>query len=122
MTTMEPEHSGALPPGAISPFPVRRASFALLADPPRQRLHHRRLLLPCVVTYGWLGLVGAPLGAAAIAGSTRGRPVSSGHFSAARQVGGATGLAVPGTVTWSTVAARQSGTSSADKEVLGPSP
>ncbi|MBV9446698.1 MAG: MFS transporter [Streptosporangiaceae bacterium] len=67
------------------------------------------LLLPSVVAYGGLGLTMAPLTAAAVARVEPGEAgLASGLFSAARQVGGATGLAMLGTVTWTTVAARQS--------------
>ena len=65
------------------------------------------LLLPCLLTYGGIGLTTVPhtadRGGRGRAARTSG--LASGLFSAARQVGGATGLAVLGTVTWTTVAA-----------------
>jgi EmrB/QacA subfamily drug resistance transporter len=63
------------------------------------------LLLPSVFTYGGIGLATVPLTAASVARVAKQESgLASGIFSAARQVGGATGLAVLGTVTWSTVA------------------
>jgi EmrB/QacA subfamily drug resistance transporter len=65
------------------------------------------LLLPCIVTYGGLGLAITPLTAAAVARVQPGDAgLASGLYSALRQVGGATGLAVLGTVAWGTVAGR----------------
>lgn len=64
------------------------------------------LLLPSAVTYAGLGLAMVPLTAAAVARfDPRDAGLASGLFSAARQVGGAAGLAVLGTVTWSAAAA-----------------
>jgi EmrB/QacA subfamily drug resistance transporter len=64
------------------------------------------LLLPSVLTYGGIGLATVPLTATAVARvAPQDSGLASGLFSAARQVGGAAGLAVLGTVTWSAVAA-----------------
>jgi EmrB/QacA subfamily drug resistance transporter len=65
------------------------------------------LLLPCIVTYGGLGLAITPLMTAAVARVQPGDAgLASGVYSALRQMGGATGLAVLGTVAWGTVAGR----------------
>jgi EmrB/QacA subfamily drug resistance transporter len=64
------------------------------------------LLLPSVLTYGGIGLATVPLTATAVARvAPQESGLASGLFSAARQVGGAAGLAVLGTVTWTAVAA-----------------
>lgn len=64
------------------------------------------LLIPGFVTYGGIGLTTVPLTLTSVARIAReDSGLASGVFSAARQLGGATGLAVLGTVTWSTVAA-----------------
>jgi EmrB/QacA subfamily drug resistance transporter len=64
------------------------------------------LLIPGFVTYGGIGLTTVPLTLTSVARIAReDSGLASGVFSAARQLGGATGLAVLGTVTWGTVAA-----------------
>jgi EmrB/QacA subfamily drug resistance transporter len=64
------------------------------------------VLLPTVVTYGGLGLTAVPLTLTALANVRPGDSgLASGLFNTARQVGGAIGLAVIGTVAWSAAAA-----------------
>lgn len=64
------------------------------------------MLAPTVLTYLGIGLTAVPLTTSAIAGVAPGETgLASGLLGAARQVGGATGLAVLGTVTWTAVAA-----------------
>jgi EmrB/QacA subfamily drug resistance transporter len=64
------------------------------------------MLAPTYVAYAGLGLINLPLITTALAGVPRGDTgVASGIFSTFRQVGGATGLAVLGTVAWSAAAA-----------------
>lgn len=65
------------------------------------------MLVPTGLTYAGLGLTGVPLTLNALASvPERDTGVASGLFTCARQIGGATGLAVLGTVTWTTVAGR----------------
>jgi len=66
------------------------------------------LLGPCLLAYAGIGLTIVPVtltGVSGVAESDAG--LAAGLFSAARQVGGATGLAVLGTVTWTTAAAQR---------------
>ncbi|MCM2576542.1 MFS transporter [Streptomyces meridianus] len=63
------------------------------------------LLPPTILTYLGLGVISVPLTAAALSGiSAEDSGIASGLFSTARQVGGATGLAVLGTVVWASAA------------------
>ena len=63
------------------------------------------MFAPTVLTYFGLGITSVPLTAAALAGiSDEDSGIASGLFSTARQVGGATGLAVLGTVVWASAA------------------
>jgi EmrB/QacA subfamily drug resistance transporter len=63
------------------------------------------LLLPATLTYFGIGLTAVPLTLTAVSRVAAAESgLASGLFSSARQLGGATGLAVLGTVTWSTVA------------------
>jgi EmrB/QacA subfamily drug resistance transporter len=60
------------------------------------------LMLPTLVTYGGFGLVTVPLTMGAIARVDPSESgLAAGLYSTARQIGGATGLAVLGTVAWS---------------------
>ncbi|WP_255954998.1 MFS transporter [Streptomyces odontomachi] len=64
------------------------------------------LLGPSSLMYAGLGMVGTPLMVGALAGvDERTTGIASGVFTCARQIGGAIGLALLGTVTWTTVAA-----------------
>jgi EmrB/QacA subfamily drug resistance transporter len=64
------------------------------------------LLLPTVVTYAGFGVTGVPLTLTALeAVPKRDSGLASGLFSTSRQVGGAIGLAVLGTVAWAGAAA-----------------
>ncbi len=64
------------------------------------------MLMPTVVTYTGFGLVAVPITLTALAAvDKKDSGLASGLFSAARQVGGAIGLAVLGTVAWAGVAA-----------------
>jgi EmrB/QacA subfamily drug resistance transporter len=66
-----------------------------------------QMLAPTVVAYAGLGLTGVPLIRTALAGVPEAsNGVASGIYTTARQLGGATGLAVVGTVAWSVVAAK----------------
>jgi EmrB/QacA subfamily drug resistance transporter len=59
------------------------------------------LLLPTLLTYAGFGLTQVPLTMTALAGVAPGETgLASGVFSAARQVGGAVGLAALGTIAW----------------------
>ncbi|HST67251.1 MAG TPA: MFS transporter, partial [Mycobacteriales bacterium] len=59
------------------------------------------LFLPTLLTYAGFGLTQVPLTLAALAGIEPGETgLASGVFSAARQVGGAVGLAALGTIAW----------------------
>ncbi|HEY7142723.1 MAG TPA: MFS transporter [Streptosporangiaceae bacterium] len=63
------------------------------------------MLAPTVIGYAGLGLTGAPLITAALARVPEGNNgVASGIYTTARQLGGATGLAVVGTAAWAVVA------------------
>ncbi|AXK31917.1 MFS transporter [Streptomyces armeniacus] len=62
------------------------------------------MLVPSVLIYTGLGVTGVPLTLAALADvRDEDSGAASGLFSMARQIGGATGLAVLGTVVWSSV-------------------
>ncbi|MCF6522654.1 MFS transporter [Streptomyces sp. JJ36] len=62
------------------------------------------MLVPTVLVYSGLGVTGVPLTLAALAQvADEDSGAASGLFSMARQIGGATGLAVLGTVVWATV-------------------
>ncbi len=64
------------------------------------------MLLPTVLTYTGFGLVTVPVTVTALAAvDKKDSGLASGLYSAARQVGGAIGLAVLGTVAWAGVAA-----------------
>ncbi|MFI6603422.1 MFS transporter [Nonomuraea sp. NPDC050536] len=64
------------------------------------------MLVPTVLTYAGLGLTGVPLTLSAMSRvPAEDSGTASGVFSAARQVGGATGLAVLGTVAWAAASA-----------------
>ncbi|MEO3764616.1 MFS transporter [Streptomyces sp. B8F3] len=65
------------------------------------------MLLPTVLTYAGLGVVSVPLTIAALADvPDEDSGAASGLFNMSRQIGGATGLAVLGTVVWATVEAQ----------------
>ncbi|MQY12350.1 putative MFS-type transporter EfpA [Streptomyces sp. RB5] len=69
------------------------------------------MLVPTVLTYAGLGVVSVPLTISALAEvADEDSGAASGLFSMARQIGGATGLAVLGTVVWSSVADAAPGT------------
>ncbi len=63
------------------------------------------MLAPTVIAYAGLGLTGVPLITTALAQVPEGNNgVASGIYTTARQLGGAIGLAVVGTVAWAVVA------------------
>jgi EmrB/QacA subfamily drug resistance transporter len=65
------------------------------------------MLVPTVLTYAGLGVVSVPLTIAALADvPDEDSGAASGLFNMSRQIGGATGLAVLGTVVWATVEAQ----------------
>lgn len=65
------------------------------------------MLVPTVLTYAGLSVIGVPMTLAALANvADEDSGAASGLFTMSRQIGGATGLAVLGTVVWSTVGDR----------------
>ena len=66
------------------------------------------LLGPCLLAYAGIGLTIVPVTLTGVKGvAALDAGLAAGLFSAARQVGGATGLAVLGTVTWTAAAAQR---------------
>lgn len=69
------------------------------------------MLVPTVLVYAGLGVTGVPLTLAALANvAEEDSGAASGLFSMARQVGGATGLAVLGAAVWTAAPGAESGT------------
>jgi EmrB/QacA subfamily drug resistance transporter len=93
----------------IGPLPLLIAGFTLgtagVLGLSRMGPHSHYLsamLLPSYLTYYGLGMLGVPLMLTALAGLPKHESgLASGVYSASRQVGGATGLAVLGTIAWS---------------------
>ncbi|MCT2589969.1 MFS transporter [Streptomyces sp. N2-109] len=78
------------------------------------------MLVPTVLTYAGLAVTGVPLTLAALADvADEDSGAASGLLSMARQIGGATGLAVLGTVVWSTVGSAADTTSAEDALATG---
>ncbi|GAA3520809.1 MFS transporter [Actinocatenispora rupis] len=66
------------------------------------------LVLPSTLTYAGLGLAAPPMTVEALSRvDEQDAGIASGVFNCARQLGGAVGLAVLGTITWTTVAAHR---------------
>jgi EmrB/QacA subfamily drug resistance transporter len=92
-------------PLLVGGLAIAAAGMALLARITPGSGYVTGLLLPTVLIYGGIGLTTVPLTLTALARvPAAAAGLASGLFSAARQVGGAAGLAATGTVAWAAVA------------------
>ncbi|HEX9035015.1 MAG TPA: MFS transporter [Streptosporangiaceae bacterium] len=90
----------------VAGLAISAAGMALLARIGDDGGYVTAMLVPTVLIYSGIGLTTVPLTLTAVSRvAVAESGLAAGLFSAARQVGGATGLAVTGTVTWAAVAA-----------------